>query len=208
MPFDDLIEQSDVFRMLDDLANHPDGSARIDFQNPNTVLTRRLWILAVQINELEQEQQKNSLEPRKKSVQGALITRLICVLEDCKTTEELKTVLPDIKILLLQAWVIQRELNYHELTLLADTGIKRANELKEWSKAGSDAATRYIAADEEKWLTEATRIRKINNKLSNRALALKIRDNLKYPDTAFESIRKFINKQFPKKSGKAPAIPN
>ncbi len=198
MPFDDLGEQAHVFGLLEELSNHPDHQAKIDFRNPNYVLTRRLHILLVQIQELEAKTRPDLVG---KSYQSHILANLLWRLEDCNTTGKLKAALPEVRELLLLAWVIQREVDYGKLELTAAPGIQRSADLAKWSEAGIAAARKYGETDHGKWLAEAIRLKVLNPKLSNRSLAPKIADNLGYEKPAIESIRQFLNTELKKHFG-------
>lgn len=118
MPFNDLFEQAHVFGLLDELANQSNQQAITDFRNPNYVLMRRLFLLMLQIQEVEVQQRLRPAE----SYQYAIVRNLVFALEDCKYTGELKEALPEIKVALLRAWVIRIELEYGALVPVANKG--------------------------------------------------------------------------------------
>ena len=118
MPFEDLEEQAFIFDQFDALANQANQKASIDFNNLDYVLMRRLYILAVEIQEMEV---KHGVR-RSGSLQFAIVRNLIWGLEDCSNARELKVALPSIKEALLKAWVIMILAQYDALVPVLEEG--------------------------------------------------------------------------------------
>ena len=170
--FDDIAEQEHVFALFDELASQPNQRAATKFRVQDSLLLKRLYVLAIKIHDLEKE---HGFAEHVTSFQRSRVGYLIDKLESSDRADKLGVALPEIRELLLQAWAISLQMLCGTMTPLAD----KAKAQSSGGKKGHERAYGTKSDKEKK--------RKEWQDLIDSAAA-------EHPDWSFERIKSHVAK--------------